>query len=144
MVGYWHQIFNQIAGSQPLNLLSGYKTCPATGCKLSVEPEGHVFICKCCSGYLGHVARPDAVLQSEQYKRYAMQAYRNAPECDGCEIEGFCSGVCMGALEKKYHRIDMTEKGACQVYRGITRRLLENVSPDDVDVHYLKDKVPGI
>ncbi len=39
IVGYWHQIFNQIISKQPINLLSGYKTCPATGCKLSVEPE---------------------------------------------------------------------------------------------------------
>lgn len=137
VVGYWYQIFSQIVGRQPINLLSGYKTCPATGCKVSVEPEGHVFICKCCSGYLGHISQPDAVLSSEKYRQYAMQVYRNAPGCEGCEIEGFCSGVCMGALEKKYHRTDIIEKSSCEVYKGITKRLIENVHSTDVDVHYL-------
>lgn len=137
VVGYWYQIFNQIAGLQPINLLSGYKTCPATGCKVSVEPEGHVFICKCCSDYLGHVSQLEAVLKSERYRRYSMQAYRNAPGCDGCAIEGFCSGVCMGALEKKYQRIDIVESSSCEVYKGITRKLLQNVDSNDVEVRYL-------
>ena len=137
VVGYWYQIFSQIVGQQPINLLSGYKTCPATGCKVSVEPEGHVFICKCCSGYLGHISQPDAVLSSQKYRQYAMQAYRNASGCDGCEIEGFCSGVCMGALEKKYHRTDMVEKSSCEVYKGITKKLIENVEASGVDVNYL-------
>ncbi len=137
VVGYWYQIFSQIAGRQPINLLSGYKTCPATGCKLSVEPEGHVFICKCCSGYLGHVSEPETVLSSQRYKQYSMQAYRNSPECNGCEIEGFCSGVCVGALEKKYRRADTVEKSSCEVYKGITKKLIENVEATDVDVNYL-------
>ena len=66
-----------------------------------------------------------------------MQAYRNASGCDGCEIEGFCSGVCMGALEKKYHRTDMVEKSSCEVYKGITKKLIENVEASGVDVNYL-------
>jgi uncharacterized protein len=137
IVGYWHQIFNQIVGKQPVNFLSGYKTCPATGCKLSVEPEGHVFICKCCSGYIGHISDLDHVLASPQYEAYAMRAYMNAPECQGCEIEGFCSGVCMGSLEKKYHRLDVIEKSSCDVFKIITRKLIENVNAQEVDVNYL-------
>ena len=137
IVGYWHQIFNQIISKQPINLLSGYKTCPATGCKLSVEPEGHVFICKCCSRYLGHISNLGHVLSSPQYEAYAMRAYRNALECKGCEIEGFCSGVCMGSLEKKYHRLDAIEKSSCDVFKGITKKLIENVSTKEVDVNYL-------
>jgi uncharacterized protein len=137
IVGYWYQIFNQIIGKQPINLFSGYKTCPATGCKLSVEPGGHVFICKCCSGHIGHISDLDHVLSSPQYEAYAMRAYRNAPECEGCEIEGFCSGVCMGSLEKKHHRLDVIEKSSCDLFKGITKRLIENVSREEVDVNYL-------
>jgi uncharacterized protein len=139
IVGYWHQIFNQIIGKQPVNILSGYKTCPATGCKLSVEPEGHVFICKCCSGYIGHISNLGRVICSPQYEAYAMRAYRNAPECDGCEIEGFCSGVCMGSLEKKYHRLAAIEKSSCDVFKGITKKLIQNVSSEEVDVNYLSE-----
>jgi uncharacterized protein len=137
IVGYWHQIFNQVIGKQPLNLFSGYKTCPATGCKLSVEPAGHIFICKCCSGYMGHISDLDHVLASSQYESYALQAYRNSPDCDGCEIEGFCSGVCMGSLEKKYNKTDAIEKNSCDVFRGITRKLIEHVSTNQVEVSYL-------
>lgn len=137
IVGYWYQIFNQIIGKQPINILSGYKTCPATGCKLSVEPDGHVFICKCCSGLLGHITNLEGVLGSPKYKAYAMRAYRNAPECDGCEIEGFCSGVCMGSLEKKYHRLNVIEKNSCDLFKNITNKLIQNVSSKEVDVNYL-------
>ncbi|MCL6589192.1 MAG: radical SAM protein [Firmicutes bacterium] len=137
VVGYWHQIFNQITGKQLLNLHSGYKTCPATGCKLSVEPEGHIFICKCCSGYLGHINSLEGALHSPKYREYSMQAYRNAPECEGCEIEGFCSGVCMGSLEKKYHDIQRIEKSSCQVFRELTRRLIENLDAKEAYQLYM-------
>jgi uncharacterized protein len=139
IVGYWHQIFNQIIGKQPIVILSGYKTCPATGCKLSVEPEGHVFICKCCSGYIGHIDNLEDVICSPKYEEYSMRAYRNAPECNGCEIEGFCSGVCMGSLEKKYHRMDVIEKSSCNIFKGITKKLIQNVSSKEVDTKYLSE-----
>lgn len=132
VVGYWHQIFQQIAGKQPTSHFSGYKTCPAAGCKLSVEPEGHVFICKCCSSRIGHVSDIEMVLHSPQYETYALKAYRNAPQCAGCEIEGFCSGVCMGALEKKYNTIDTIENNSCDIYKRITRKLIENIGAHDV------------
>lgn len=124
VVGYWHQIFGQIAGKQPINLRSGYKTCPATGCKLSVEPDGSMFTCECASGGVGHISDLDGVLASEAYAGYAMRAYRHAPECSGCEIEGFCSGICMGSLENTYHRGDLVEAGACELFRTITRNLI--------------------
>jgi len=132
VVGYWYQIFQQIIGKQATRFSSGYKTCPATGCKLSIEPEGHVFICKCCSTYIGHITDLDMVLHSPQYEAYALKAYYNAPECKGCEVEGFCSGVCMGALEKKYNKIDTIESGTCTIYKKITRKLIENIRTHEI------------
>lgn len=143
VVGYWQQLFRQIAGQQSINLLSGYKTCPAAGCKLSVEPSGDVFICKCCSERMGHISDLDSVIASAHYRNYAMRAYLNAPDCAGCEIEGFCSGVCMGSLEKKYKRLDAIEKTTCKIYRGITRKLLENVGQEEVKLNYLSTHQQG-
>lgn len=137
IVGYWHQIFNQIMGRQAINLFSGYKTCPATGCKLSVEPAGHMFICKCCSGYLGHVSDIQEVLSSEKYNQYAMRAYRNAPACKGCEIEGFCSGVCMGSLEKKYGSLQVIEESSCSIFKKITKKLIQNLDENEADILYM-------
>jgi uncharacterized protein len=125
--GYWHQIFDQITGEQPINLRSGYKTCPATGVKLSVEPDGSVQACKCTSGSLGRVTDLDRVLQSDRYASYAMDAYRHAPECEGCPIEGFCSGVCMGSFENEFERHNMIETGACDIFRGITKALIRDM-----------------
>ncbi len=122
--GYWHQTFAQIAGTQPINLHSGYKTCPATGCKLSVEPGGEVFTCKCTSHALGHVSRLDEVFASDRYRRYAMRAYRHAAECAGCAIEGFCSGVCMGSLENGSEGEAGVVPGACDLFRSLTRELI--------------------
>ena len=137
IAGYWHQIFNQIIGKQALLFNSGYKTCPATGCKLSVEPEGHVYICKCCSGYIGELNNFEEILASQKYEDYAMRVYRNSPGCEGCEIDGFCSGVCMGSLEKKYHSLYGKETSSCEIFKGITRKLITNVYEKEVSVMYM-------
>jgi uncharacterized protein len=130
--GYWYLIFGQIAGKQAINLRSGYKTCPATGCKVSVEPDGSIFTCECTNGKIGHISDLDAVLASDTYAEYAMRAYRHAPECAGCEIEGFCSGVCVGSLENAYQRRDMVEAGACEIFRKITRDLIVDASRAEI------------
>lgn len=124
IVGYWHQTFAQLAGRQGHSLRTGYKSCPAEGCKLSVEPDGHLFVCKCCGTQLGTIADLDVALASETYREYARKGFQAAPECAGCEIEGFCSGVCMGAIEKRYGKLGTIEPAACSLFREITERLI--------------------
>lgn len=133
IVGYWYQTFAQLAGHQGINLQTGYKTCPAEGCKLSVEPDGHLFICKCCATPLGHITKLDEALAGDAYRAYVRKGFQNAPECAGCEIEGTCSGVCMGALEERYGGLDVIEPAACDLFREITRRLVTEVSPDRIE-----------
>lgn len=125
VVGYWRQIIDQIVGIQPHFLDAGYKTCPATGSKLSVEPGGSLYICKCCSRQLGHTSNMHAFLQSKEYEEYAMHVYRNSRECDGCEIEGFCSGLCMGSIENRHAHLNCVEDQVCEVYKSLTRRLIQ-------------------
>lgn len=129
VVGYWQQMYQQIIGRQPLNLLSGYKTCPARGCKISVEPAGDVFACKCCSQRIGQISDLDAVFHTAGYKEYSTRAYRASDACVSCEIEGFCDGVCMGVLERQAERAAAPDcsddAGACGLYRRITRKLIE-------------------
>lgn len=139
VVGYWYQIFNQIIGKQGNILHTGYKTCPATGCKISVEPAGHIYICKCCSQYLGEVDSFEDVLKTDGFKAYSMRAYLNSEACRDCEIEGFCSGVCMGGLEKKYEKLYGIEESSCEIFKSITKKLLENVDKDNVDLMLLED-----
>ena len=131
--GYWYLIFNQIAGRQAINLESGYKTCPATGCKVSIEPDGSMFTCECTNGEIGSIADLDSVLASDAYASYALRAYRHAPECSGCDIEGFCSGVCVGSLENEYGRADLVEAGACDIFRDITRDLIVDMPLSEIE-----------
>ena len=133
VVGYWHEPFAQIAGRQALNFHSGFKCCPGEGCKLSVEPEGHVFVCKGCSECIGHISDLEGVLSHPKYKEYAFHAYRNAPECDGCMIENFCSTGCMGSIERHYDSIHAVDPPWCAVFRELTSRLIRQMEPSEFD-----------
>lgn len=124
VVGYWYQIFSQITGEQDIAMLSGYKTCPATGCKLSIEPDGRIFVCKGPGNCLGNLENMRQALASVHYLNYTNSLYKENDTCRGCDIEGFCSGVCMGSLEKKYGTINMVEKSTCDVYKSLIRKLL--------------------
>ncbi|MDD2338245.1 MAG: SPASM domain-containing protein, partial [Geobacteraceae bacterium] len=110
-----------------------YKTCSATGCQLSVEPNGAAFACKGSSGYFGNVLDMPALLSSENWKKYSLRAFRNAPACENCEIENFCSGFCLGPLEKKYHDINVVEKDTCELYKKLVKGLIYDVRKYEVD-----------
>ena len=127
VVGYWHEPFAQIAGHQELNFTSGFKCCPGEGCKLSVEPEGHVFVCKGCSEGIGHISDLEKIFSHPKYKEYAFHAYRNAPACKGCMIENFCSTGCMGSIERHYKTINAVDERWCQVFRELTVRLIHEM-----------------
>jgi uncharacterized protein len=124
IVGYWHQIFSQIIGKQLLALVTGYKTCPATGCKLSIEPDGRIFVCKGPLRKVGHIDDFENCFVSSDYKDYVRSLYKTEGNCRYCELEGFCSGVCMGSLEKKYNNIYRVEDSTCLVYRELITKLL--------------------
>jgi len=65
-----------------------------------------------------------------------MRAFRNAPDCEGCEIENFCSGFCLGPLEKKYNNIYVIEESTCKVYKELTKRLIMDVEKNEIDTFY--------
>jgi uncharacterized protein len=135
VTGYWHMIFQQLVANE-LFKDRGFKTCSATGCQLSIEPSGNVFACKGSSGYFGKVQNLSELLASPNYEKYAMRVFRNAPDCEGCEIENFCSGFCLGPLEKKYNDICAIEKSTCKVYKELTKCLIMDVVKNEIDTFY--------
>ena len=124
ITGYWHQIFEQIIDMRPINLLKGYKTCPAEGCKISVEPNGDISNCKCVEHKIGHISNLEAVFKTNRYLQYSLKAYETTPFCNGCRIEGFCSGLCMGTLDAQHHDISALVPNLCNLYINITNRLI--------------------
>ena len=135
VTGYWHIIFQKMIAYDHFRHDS-FKTCSATGCQLSIEPSGDVFACKASSGYFGHISEIDALLSSDAYKEYAMRAFRNATECSGCEIEGFCSGLCLGSLEKWHRTIHTVEKKTCKIYRELTRILILDIRKEGIENYH--------
>ena len=107
---------------------------------LRVEPSGDVYACKGSSGYFGNILEPEELLSSKNYWKYALRTFQNAAECDGCEIELFCSGFCLGPLEKKYHDIYVIEKNTCGIYKEITKRLIGDVEIDEIETYKISDR----
>ncbi len=138
ITGYWHQIFEQITDARPLNLRKGYKTCAAEGCKISVEPDGLISNCKCVDTKIGSIDYIDEVFKTEKYKKYASKAYETTPFCKDCDIEGFCSGLCMGTLDLKFNDVMALVPATCSLYKTITRKLLDDLFLTDYERFTIK------
>ena len=132
VTGYWHQIFQHMLGFRQSER-TGFKTCSALGCQFSIEPNGAVFACKGSSGYFGHVLDMPTLFASENWRKYSMRAFRNSPVCENCDIENFCSGFCLGPLEKKYHDICVMEKETCAVYKKLIQGLIHDIRKYEID-----------
>lgn len=127
ITGYWHQIFQLLRGFQVVQH-RGFKNCAAKGAQLSIEPNGAVFSCKAGSGHFGSI-NDDQLLNSPTYRQHAALRQQNPAFCHGCEIEGFCAGLCLGPLQKKFDTVDAVEPAACDFYRKITRKFIQNQVP---------------
>lgn len=133
ITGYWHQIYEQIAGQMPLNLEKGYKTCAAEGAKLSFEPDGSVRSCKIAEDPVSDTGSLARFLDSDLYLRHVGKAFKTDPACNGCAVEGFCSGLCVGTIVKNTGDLDGVVEGACDVYRELTRRLVADWAGQDAE-----------
>jgi uncharacterized protein len=131
LTGYWHQIFQVMLGFDVVSH-RGFKNCSAKGAQLSIEPNGSVFSCKAGSTLLGKISEGEGLLQSQNYIGHAELRTNNPEYCRGCEIEGFCGGLCLGSLEKKFGEINVVEDSVCDFYRGITKKHIEALQPFDV------------
>jgi len=128
LTGYWYHTFLLLLDDEKRALQADYKTCPAIGRMLSIEPDGSVFACKMTSRRMGHINHWNDIFRSSEYRYYAMRAFSNSTDCHGCELEGFCSGSPCGSLEESDDIYSM-EKGYCaymkRIVRGLIDRLLE-------------------
>lgn len=131
LTGYWHQIFQVMLGFDTVSY-RGFKNCSAKGAQFSIEPNGSVFACKAGSTRLGDIRDGQTLLDGAPYQAHARLRRDNPAFCKGCEIEGFCGGLCLGPLEKKYASVDVVEPSACAFYRGITRKHIESLRPYEV------------
>jgi len=122
--GYWYSSFAMLFDETFYRERSDYKTCPAIGRMLSIEPNGSVFSCKTTNKPIGKVNDWQQILQSPGYEYYAMRAYSNSKFCHGCEIEGFCSGSCAGALEEA-HDIHTMNLGSCRYMKRVVSGLVD-------------------
>ena len=131
LTGYWHQIFQVMLGFNTIEH-RGFKNCSAKGAQFSIEPNGSVFSCKAGSTIIGNIQDGKKLLDTDGYKSHSELRTNNPEFCKGCDIEGFCAGLCLGSLEKKFGSLDSVEKGACDFYRKITKKHIESVKPYEI------------
>lgn len=143
LTGYWHQIFQVLLGYDAVTQ-RGFKNCSAKGAQFSIEPNGSVFSCKAGSTLLGSIEEGKGLLDTPNYLAHAKLRHENPAFCHGCEIEGFCAGLCLGPLEKKFAAIDVVEPAACDFYRGITRKHIESLQPFEIATFDLLPSVETI
>lgn len=123
--GYWFHTYMLLTNRALWQAEADFKTCPAIGRMISVEPNGSVFACKTTNKVMGEVSHFDQIFASDEYADYAMRAYRNGPECEGCELEGTCSGGSAGALEEQNAgNIRIMNRGYCEYMRALIDGLL--------------------
>ena len=126
ITGYWEKIFAQINNTQPLCYVTGFKACPAIGCKISVEPSGAIFSCKCCTKQMGDINDLSRTFNNENYKAYVFELFDLNEKCEKCDLSNFCSGVCIGTLEKRIsNELDRFEPNLCKIYKSITEKIIE-------------------
>ncbi len=132
ITGYWHQISQLISNISSVPI-RGFKLCSAKGCQFSIEPNGSIYACKGSSGRFGEISDGlENIIINNEFREYSKLNLINPKECSGCEIEHFCSGICLGSLEKKYNRIDTIEPNACKVYKGITKKIIKNLTRNEI------------
>ncbi len=122
--GYWYQSFWGILNPDLWKERRAWKSCPTIGRLLSVETNGDVYACKTTNKKLGNISEFEEIFKNENYEYYAMRAYSNSEKCIGCELEGFCSGSCTGAIENKYKNIYSADEGYCKTIKLIVKGLL--------------------
>jgi len=129
IIGYWHNPLRRLLLQTTDDFFrlkkEDHNSCTATGFQISVEPSGDVFPCRAQSAHLGHITRFQEMLDGEPYRHQVLRTYGNVEGCRGCEVEGLCQGDCLGHLEERFGDIYTLDESFCQIYRGITRRVLE-------------------
>jgi len=136
VTGYWHHAFQLILENKHFTK-GGYKTCPAMGAELSIEPSGVVYACKASSAYYGNMNDFQKIFSSKNYLSYGKHPFLRRAYCKGCEIENFCSNICAGVREKNYHSISKMHEPTCRLYKQLIKNLIKNLEPNTLDVFKL-------
>ncbi|OPY85230.1 MAG: Anaerobic sulfatase-maturating enzyme [Smithella sp. PtaU1.Bin162] len=130
IAGYWHNPLRRLLFSKSYQISpwdavnEDHNSCPGTGMLLAVEPSGDIFPCRAMSLHLGHIDEFDKMLKSDVYRSLVMRTYMNVNHCRGCALEGVCQGECLGHSEYKFNDIYQPDERFCEIYRGITRKIL--------------------
>jgi len=126
--GYWFNAVAKLISSRSkgfFDRIDDRASCVAYGNQLNVEPSGDVFSCRMSGARLGHIDDLEGLLSGPEYRHYIMRTF--APACRGCDIEGFCHGLCAGHMEKYFQDVHQVDRGYCDMYTEMTRRVLANL-----------------
>ncbi len=102
--------------------------CSATNHQIALEPNGDLYPCRAMSSRYGNIDDLGGALRSPEYRHTVMRTYFNVPACQGCPLEGFCQGTCLGHSEQlgDIYRVDHRY---CNTYRGVAQSLVGRLCP---------------
>ena len=121
--GSWSSIYS--------NLVNQDNEDPITYCKaqsgqnISVNPEGNIFICGYSSSCIGNIKHFDELFAENNpfYNLITSRLPGKNQKCNGCKIEGICSGQCLVTNEfNELKKIDFM----CNFFIRVTTKLLEH------------------
>ena len=121
--GSWSSVYS--------NLVNQEDDDPITYCKaqkghnISVNPEGSVFICGYSSSSIGSINQFDELFIEDNlfYNLISSKLPGSNPKCEGCKLEGICSGQCLVTNEfNESKKIEFM----CDFFIKTTTRLLEH------------------
>lgn len=97
------------------------------GKNISVNPEGHLFLCGHTTTTFGKLDQLDSLfIPGSEYSRLIESRLPgNDPACKGCPIEGCCAGQCHITREVSKSTGNGRDNLLCDFYRLATAKLLE-------------------
>lgn len=90
--------------------------CAAIGSEINIKPDGSIRLCPGYNESIGHVDNLEDIFKNECFLKHASRVGGSIKECEGCIIEGLCSGGCPAELKRG---IGVTDRAECQGFREI-------------------------
>lgn len=116
--GYWYLPFERIVAG------SDYAFCGGLGYELDLRPDLSIYSCVGIKEPIGTMDDFDSVFNNPLYLNLVSRISPFINECDGCFIQGLCSGECACNAKYKTGSYMSIDNSQCDFLRSITKKLI--------------------
>lgn len=124
--GYWFLPFNRLLQGTQIGF------CGGLGHEFDLRPDRKVYTCVASPVSIGSISDDFiSLINNCEYKSIAKRVAPQISCCNGCEIEGMCSGDCAWDAHFENGTIYSVNQRACKFQKYITRELIKYVFDDN-------------